>query len=121
MKNVFVPCDGCTLCCRGDAISIHLELGDDTSRYQTLPHYIPELAEKGVVMLAHNPDRSCIYLGADGCTIHGDAPALCREFDCRRLVKDMGYTKARKAAKKGLLKPGIVTRGLNLIPTLNDF
>lgn len=118
MKEASVPCNGCGLCCRGDAISIHPELGDDESQYQTEPHFIPEMAAKCVRMLAHKSDLSCIYLTESGCSIHGKAPALCREFDCRQLVKRMGYTQARKAVKKGMLSAGIVRRGLMLIPTL---
>ncbi|WP_330983656.1 MULTISPECIES: YkgJ family cysteine cluster protein [Enterobacterales] len=118
MKNTSVPCNGCTLCCRGDAISIHPELGDDASQFQTVPHFVPEMAAKGIVMLAHKSDLTCIYLEKSGCSIHGRAPALCQEFDCRRLVKQLGYTKARKYVKKGLLNAGIVRRGLELIPTL---
>lgn len=115
IHNVSVPCDGCTLCCRGDAISIHPELGDDASQYQTVPHFIPELAAKGILMLAHKPDHSCVYLGERGCTIHGKAPALCREFDCRGLVRKLGYTNARKAVKKGALSAGVVRRGIELL------
>lgn len=118
IKSALVPCNGCTLCCRGDAISIHPELGDDASQYQTVPHAIPSLAAKGVRMLAHKADLSCVYLTNYGCSIHGRAPALCREFDCRRLVKQMGYTKARKAVKKGVLSAGLLRRGMELIPTL---
>lgn len=115
IHNASVPCNGCTLCCRGDAISIHPELGDDASQYQTVPHFIPELAAKGTLMLAHKPDRSCVYLGAGGCSIHGSAPALCREFDCRQLVRRLGYTKARKAVKKGMLSAGAIRRGFELL------
>jgi len=121
MKTVTVPCGNCHLCCRNDAISIHPELGDDVSLYQTEPHIIPELAAEGVVMLAHKEDKSCIYLTDAGCAIHGTAPALCREFDCRRMVRQMGYTKARKAVKKGILSAGVVRRGMELIPTLEVF
>ncbi|WP_421180392.1 YkgJ family cysteine cluster protein [Aeromonas enteropelogenes] len=115
VQSASVPCHGCTLCCRGDAISIHPELGDDASRYQTVPHCIPQLAAKGIVMLAHKPDESCVYLGEGGCTIHGQAPALCREFDCRGLVRKLGYTNARKAIKKGMLSAGFVRRGIELL------
>lgn len=118
MKSVSVPCNGCTLCCRGDAISLHPELGDDPTQYQTEPHVVPALAADGVLMLAHKPDLSCIYLTETGCSIHGNAPALCREFDCRKLVKRMGYTKIRKMVKKGILGAGVLHRGLELIPTL---
>ncbi|EBA4600818.1 YkgJ family cysteine cluster protein [Salmonella enterica] len=120
MKTISVPCNNCTLCCRGDAISLHPELGDVAEQYLTAPHFVPELAAKGVVMLAHKPDGVCVYLGECGCTIHGNAPALCREFDCRLLVKQLGYTKARKAVKQGLLSTGVLQRGLKLIPTLNE-
>lgn len=115
IQSASVPCAGCTICCRSDAISLHPELGDDASQYQTVPHFIPELARKGVVMLAHKPDKSCVYLGEHGCSIHGRAPALCREFDCRGLVRKLGYTNARKAVKKGALSAGVVRRGIELL------
>lgn len=117
-RSVSVPCGGCTLCCRRDAISLRPDLGDDVTQYQTEPHCIPELAGRGILMLAHKPDLSCVYLADDGCSIHGRAPALCREFDCRQLVKKLGYTNGRKAVKGGLLSAGIFRRGMELIPTL---
>ncbi|EMK1731217.1 YkgJ family cysteine cluster protein [Salmonella enterica] len=117
-NEVSVPCQGCTLCCRGDAISLHPELGDRAEDYRTVPHFMPELAEQGVVMLAHKADNSCTYLTSTGCGIHGRAPALCREFDCRRMVKNLGYTQARKYVKRGVLNMGIVQRGLSLMGTL---
>lgn len=113
--DAVVPCNGCTLCCRGDAISIHPEQGDNPADYQTVPHFIPELAAQGVLMLAHKADKSCVYLGAGGCTIHGKAPLLCREFDCREFVRRLGRTKARQLVKKGVLSAGPVRRGLELI------
>ena len=94
-----VPCNGCTLCCRGDAISIHPEYGDVAADYQTVPHHIPELAQKGIRMLAHKPDNSCIYLGENGCSIHGKAPALCREFDCRKMVQKHARPQAGENGK----------------------
>ncbi|EJM1834574.1 YkgJ family cysteine cluster protein [Salmonella enterica] len=113
-----VPCNGCTLCCRSDAISIHPELGDVAEDYQTEPHIVPQMAADGIVMLAHKPDGSCVYLGDDGCTIHGKAPALCREFDCRRWVRKLGYTKSRKLAKKGLIGMAVVRAGMDRLHTL---
>lgn len=118
MTGKSVPCNGCTLCCRSDAISVSEEYGDDVEQYETVQHAIPKFAAQGERMLAHKPDGSCIYLGDAGCTIHGRAPLLCREFDCRRLVKSLGYTKARKLVKKGAFSAGVLRRGLELIPTL---
>ncbi|EJG5414317.1 YkgJ family cysteine cluster protein [Salmonella enterica] len=110
--NANVPCAGCTACCKGDAISIHPELGDDTEAYQTVPHFMPQLAAKGVRMLAHDANRNCVYLGEAGCTIHGRAPALCREFDCRKMAKRLGHTRARKLAKKGVVDMTVIRMGL---------
>ncbi len=118
VRNSAVPCDGCTLCCRGDAISLRPELGDDVSQYQTEPHYKPELAAQGVRMLAHKEDLTCVYLTDAGCSIHGRAPVLCQEFDCRALMKALGPERAVWAIKRGMLSPEIVLRGHELIPTL---
>lgn len=113
-----VPCAGCTACCRSDAISLHPELGDLVDAYQTEPHMVPQMAAEGIRMLAHKPDGSCVYLGEQGCTIHGKAPALCREFDCRRWVRSMGYTKSRKLAQKGLIGMTVVRAGMDRLHTL---
>ncbi|EOH1034942.1 YkgJ family cysteine cluster protein [Salmonella enterica] len=113
-----VPCNGCTLCCRSDAISIHPELGDVPEDYLTEPHMVPQMAADGILMLAHKPDGSCVYLTDAGCGIHGKAPALCREFDCRKWVRRMGYTKSRKLAKKGLIGMAVVRAGWDRLSTL---
>ena len=85
-----VPCDGCTLCCHGDAIRILP--GDDVAQYQTVPHE----RYAGELMLDHKPNGDCIYLAEHGCSIHGRAPRMCREMDCRTIASTMGYTPARK-------------------------
>lgn len=85
-----VPCDGCTRCCRGDTIRIMPH--EDPSQWQTEPHP----AGHGMRQLAHKPDGDCVYLGASGCTIHGRAPQICKEMDCRLLYRAMSFTVARK-------------------------
>ena len=80
LKTKFVPCNGCTLCCQGDAIRLTEE--DNTEDYLTEPHpYIP-----GALMLAHKPNGDCIYLAETGCSIHDRAPSLCRSADCRSIA-----------------------------------
>jgi hypothetical protein len=91
-----VPCDGCTLCCRGDAI--RLLPSDDASKYQTVAHQ----HFQGQLMLAHKPNHECIYLADYGCIIQGDKPQMCREMDCRQL--------AMKIRKKDLKRYGIPLR-----------
>ena len=85
-----VPCNGCTLCCHGDAI--RLLPGDDPSQYATVPHeWIP-----GALMLDHNASGDCIYLGPTGCLIHDTKPQMCKQMDCRNIAANVSWTKARK-------------------------
>lgn len=80
LKTVFVACNGCTLCCQSDAIRLTEE--DNLSNYLTEPHpYI-----QGALMLAHKPNRDCVYLSESGCSIHNRTPSLCRSADCRSIA-----------------------------------
>ncbi len=84
----FVPCNGCTLCCQGDAIRL-TEI-DNPKEYLTEPHpYIP-----GALMLAHKQNGDCIYLIEQGCSIHDHAPDLCRSSDCRSIALKYDFSTA---------------------------
>lgn len=85
MNEQHVPCNGCTLCCHNDVVRLLPQ--DDPSMYFTEPHpFVP-----GALMLAHDSKtQDCIYLRKDGCGIHPHRPQMCREMDCRRLVKYAG-------------------------------
>ena len=91
MIRLDVPCNGCRLCCDGDAI--RLLPGDDPTQYQTEPHEMI----RGALMLAHRKNGECVYLGEWGCTIHDRAPLMCREFDCRNLHTAMTRKQATAA------------------------
>lgn len=85
-----VPCAGCTRCCRNDAV--RLLPADDAGSYLTEPHpYMP-----GQLMLAHKPNRECIYLTESGCDIHERRPQQCREMDCRLIAMRLNYTEVKK-------------------------
>ncbi|MGA9116965.1 MAG: YkgJ family cysteine cluster protein [Bacteroidota bacterium] len=84
-----VPCNGCTLCCQGNAV--RLEPGDPAGDYLTEPHpFIP-----GALMSAHKPNGECVYLAGGGCTIHDRAPSLCRIADCRTIARKYDFETAR--------------------------
>jgi hypothetical protein len=90
LKTVYVPCNGCTLCCQGDAVKIEKE--DLDRNYHTEPHpYIP-----GALMIAHKQNGDCIYLIENSCSIHDNAPALCRSADCRSLALKFDFITAMK-------------------------
>ncbi len=85
-----VPCNGCKLCCQGDAI--RLEDADLNKGYRTEPHpFIP-----GALMLAHKPNGDCVYLDENGCSIHDDAPSLCKVADCRSLALRYNFETAMR-------------------------
>lgn len=78
-----VPCNGCTLCCHGDAIRILP--GDDPEQYNTVPHdHFP--SER---MLSHKQNGDCLYLLSSGCSIHPTRPLMCKEMDCRNLARSI--------------------------------
>ena len=84
-----VPCNGCTLCCRGDAV--RLLPADDPSLYKTEPHW----KDADQLMLAHKPNGDCWYLDDSGCTIHDTSPTMCKKMDCRTIAARVGFTHAR--------------------------
>lgn len=83
-----VPCNGCTLCCKGDTIRLLPE--DNPLAYQTEPHE----RFPGELMLAHKENGDCVYLGESGCTIQETKPAMCRTMDCRAIF--LHYPNQRK-------------------------
>jgi hypothetical protein len=104
-----VPCNGCTLCCHGDAVRILP--GEDHTHWHTVPHdSLP-----GERMLAHHPNGDCVYLGTGGCNIHDDKPLQCGEMDCRRIAQSMSWTQARKLSVLGRLPLRIWRRGRDLL------
>jgi len=104
-----VPCDGCTLCCQGDAVRLLPE--DNHSLYMTEPHPIG----KGQVMLAHAPNGDCIYLDRKkGCTIHSYRPTQCGTMDCRNVYKNIPEGKAKILSSKGLINIEVYNRGKEL-------
>ncbi len=104
-----VPCNGCTLCCQGDAVRLLTEDGEQ--QYQTEPHpYVP-----GARMLAHKANGECVYLGAGGCTIHTHAPSLCRAADCRSLAVKLDFETAVLLHRAGRLDIRVWDQGHKLL------
>lgn len=97
-----VPCGGCTLCCRGDAVRIHEELGDNPHLYQTE-------TIGGHACLAHKPNGDCVYLDrARRCIIHSVHPAVCRELDCRVFLIRFTRKELDRMVRRGLLSDGVI-------------
>ena len=109
-----VPCNGCTLCCQGDAIRLLPE--DDPASYITEPHpYVP-----GALMLAHKPNGECVYLEGTRCSIHDRAPSLCRSADCRSLALQLDFDEARRLHLGGKLDLRVWDQGQKLLQAMRD-
>lgn len=110
MKRSDVPCNGCTACCERDVVFLHPEHGDRADDYETVEAKHP-LSGKPGRRLAHKPEGGCIYLVPGvGCSIHERAPAMCRQYDCRKFVLafERKPAKERNAIRKLISKPVLV-------------
>ena len=109
-----VPCNGCTICCQGDAIRLQDE--DIVADYMTVPH--PYL--KNIFMLAHKENGDCIYLSDSGCSIHDRAPSLCRTADCRSVAIKLDFAKAKQLHLAGLLDLKVWDKGNDLLKEMKS-
>jgi uncharacterized protein len=104
-----VPCGTCHLCCKGQSVPIMPEAGDDPESYRchsrTLPNGFTYFE------IDHHENGDCVYLGADGCTIHERAPYLCRTFDCRRAYLATPRHQRRKLAAEGRASAAVYEAG----------
>jgi Fe-S-cluster containining protein len=69
------PCNGCTACCRGLNVALHVRESGEGLKYDTLPD--------GTRRLRRNPDGSCVHLVGGNCEVYATRPLTCRIFDCR--------------------------------------
>lgn len=90
-----VPCGPCRACCRNELIPLIPEDGDIVESYEHEMHFVPTVGE--IAVLRRKKNGECVYLGRDGCTIHGRAPAVCKAFDCR-----MFYLSKSRAERQAL-------------------
>jgi len=96
-----VPCNGCTECCRGEAVFLHPECGDNPDDYRVGVY-------GGRLILAHSADGNCTYLGPTGCTIQNRKPVACYELDCRDFLP--GGAMDRGCRRRGVRLEDILPR-----------
>lgn len=123
MNRATVPCNGCTACCRYDLIMLDPEHGDRAELYLTEPARNPITGELGLA-LQQKRDGGCVYLGEHGCTIHDRAPAICREFDCRKFYRDSYMARPRperrRLLRNHLIGKAVLEAGRSRLHTLDE-
>lgn len=86
-------CHACNRCCRNKIIQINpyeiarlaRHLGISTREFRE------RWTENGTgTVLAINPDQSCVFLSAEGCSVHPDRPLVCRLYPLGRIRRAEG-------------------------------
>lgn len=103
MRDAIVPCNGCVLCCQGEAIYL---VPEDTQPYIVQP------TPDGRVMLAHQENGDCVYLKNGKCDIYDRRPTLCRAFDCRAFAVQVSITPSLAGED---IKSAVLERGRELL------
>ena len=106
-----VPCNGCKSCCVNDAIMLHPDCGDNPADFKTVPFTNPLTGVAGLMVAKKPLSTECYYLGSNGCTIHGRAPVICREFDCGKVYAAQHREPWKTAIRVGMVAPEVLTQG----------
>ena len=79
-------CQRCNECCKKPGF-VYLQSGEENAIAAFLGmgsfdfvNRFCELEERRKLVLKKNPDESCVFLAADGCSIHAVKPRQCRDF-----------------------------------------
>ena len=109
---IAVPCGSCHLCCRL-MTPLRPDKGDDVSSYKTATCFTPGKAP--YLILDRHPNGDCVYLTAEGCSIHDRATWTCRTYDCRAVFRNSDRSGRKLAIKRGEMSKEIFERGRELL------
>ena len=96
-KDNVVPCNGCVQCCKHHTLVVIMpQFGDDISKYKC------DMGDFGL-QLKHRPNGDCVHLVNNKCEVYENRPIMCRQFDCRGMVKKFGKENCHpKVYKEGM-------------------
>jgi uncharacterized protein len=82
-REMPVPCEGCTACCRsGKLIPVEADEADALARIAP-GDLRPMPGEPDRRVLRHDESGRCSQLTAEGCAVYEHRPRACRAYDCR--------------------------------------
>lgn len=102
-----VACNGCTACCKREAIILVPEDTDPLliAACDEIPSPDPYSDAPTTRVLRHRPNGDCVFLGERGCMIYDQRPAMCRTFSCVKFVEKvlsrLSPSKLRRAMRAG--------------------
>lgn len=102
-----VPCGTCQLCCKTLIVPLALEEYEQYAWAWVVTRDGKRLGRA----LKRKANGDCVYLGENGCTIHGRAPHVCQRFDCRELFQKSDRGGRRKAIKSGKIPKALFDKG----------
>jgi len=95
------------------------DYGDDVSTYEH--EYFKGDEKTGpIYILKHKENGDCFYLGPEGCTIHERAPAICREFDCRKFYATRSRAERKAQIAKGHIDKRVFDAGRKRLSSLTE-
>ena len=107
-----VPCGKCRLCCQTLVVPLALE---EYEQYDWAWVVRTDTGETLGRALKRRPNGDCVYLGENGCTIHGRAPHVCQRFDCRDLFLKYDRAGRRRVISSGELPKALFDKGREMI------
>lgn len=114
-----VPCAGCTACCRGDsAVVVKPELGDDIDQLGKVNMRFERVSGRIRLVLKRQPNGDCTFLRNGACSIYERRPAVCRHFDCRRVMVGLSRSERRELTRLGLFPKEVVNAAMDRMGTL---
>jgi Fe-S-cluster containining protein len=108
-----VPCNGCTACCKTDAVLLLPE--DNVESYL---HEAVDIPGVGPALILAKVDGHCVYLVDELCTIWHRAPKVCKAFDCRRFFLSRSRSERRRMVKEGIGSQEVMKAGQARVDTL---
>jgi len=76
-----IECNGCTACCHKDVVVL------TNAEARRLRSHVERHNGRKFRVLDRREDGGCVYLNESGCSIHDEAPGICKRMDCRDLIK----------------------------------
>jgi hypothetical protein len=102
-----VPCGKCQLCCK----TLIVPLAEEEYENYDWAWITTRDGKRHGRALQRKANGDCVYLGENGCTIHGHAPHVCQRFDCRELF----LKSDRQFRRSGQLPKSLFEKGREML------